>query len=120
MLVELAEGTSMAGVFTRSATRSAPVLDCQAKITQDSTPKAAIIVRPSTLLSFHNALKKRKYQQLYSLRLERKPGPKGPAKEILKAIVEMKQRNPRYGCPRIAHQINLGFGLDLSACAATG
>ena len=25
----------------------------------------------------------------------------------------MKQRNPRYGCPRIAQQINLAFGLDL-------
>ena len=29
MLVELAAGTSVAGVFTRSSTRSAPVLDCQ-------------------------------------------------------------------------------------------
>ena len=25
----------------------------------------------------------------------------------------MKQRNPRFGCPRIAQQINLTFGLDL-------
>ncbi len=25
----------------------------------------------------------------------------------------MKQRNPRYGCPRFAQQINLAFGLDL-------
>jgi hypothetical protein len=25
----------------------------------------------------------------------------------------MKQRNPRYGCPPIAQQINLAFGLDL-------
>jgi putative transposase len=25
----------------------------------------------------------------------------------------MKQRNPRFGCPRIAHQSNLAFGLDL-------
>lgn len=25
----------------------------------------------------------------------------------------MKQRNPRYGCPRIAQQINLAFGLNL-------
>ncbi len=25
----------------------------------------------------------------------------------------MKRRNPRYGCPRIAQQINLAFGLDL-------
>ena len=32
MLALLDSGTSVAGVFTRSATRSAPVLDCQAKI----------------------------------------------------------------------------------------
>ena len=25
----------------------------------------------------------------------------------------MKRRNPRYGCPRIAQQINLAFGLEL-------
>ena len=56
--------------------------------------KAAVIIRPSTLLSFHNALKKRKYRQLYSPRGGRKPGPKGPPKEVIKAIVGMKQRNP--------------------------
>ena len=75
--------------------------------------RAAIIIKPSTLLQFHNALKKRKYRQLYSPRGGRKPGPKGPSKEVIKAVVEMKQRNPRYGCPRIAQQINLAFGLDL-------
>ena len=73
----------------------------------------AIIIRPSTLLSFHNALKKRKYRQLYSPRGGRKPGPKGPSKEVITAIIEMKRRNPRYGCPRIAQQINLAFGLEL-------
>lgn len=75
--------------------------------------RAAIIIRPSTLLRFHTALVKRKYQQLYSPKGGRKPGPSGPAKEVISAIVEMKHRNPRYGCPRIAHQINLAFGLDL-------
>ncbi|MBL4750618.1 MAG: bifunctional glutamate N-acetyltransferase/amino-acid acetyltransferase ArgJ [Amylibacter sp.] len=34
MLVEIAAGSSVAGVFTRSATRSAPVLDCQSKLKQ--------------------------------------------------------------------------------------
>ena len=75
--------------------------------------RAAIIIKPSTLLSFHNALKKRKYRLLYSPRGGGKPGPKGPSKEVINAIVEMKQRNPRYGCPRIAQQINLALGLDL-------
>ena len=75
--------------------------------------KSAILIRPSTLLSFHRALKKRKYRLLYSSGGGGKPGPKGPSKEIINAIAEMKQRNPRYGCPRIAQQINIAFGLEL-------
>ena len=75
--------------------------------------RSAVIIKPSTLLAFHNALKKRKYRVLYSPRGGRKPGPKGPSKDVIQAIVEMKHRNPRYGCPRIAQQINLAFGLDL-------
>jgi putative transposase len=75
--------------------------------------RSAIIIKPSTLLSFHNALKKRKYRLLYSPSGGRKPGPKGPSREVIEAIVEMKQRNPRFGCPRIAQQINLAFGLEL-------
>ena len=42
-----------------------------------------------------------------------KPGPKGPSTEVIEAIVEMKRRNRRDGCPRIAQQINLAFGLEL-------
>jgi hypothetical protein len=75
--------------------------------------RSAIIIKPSTLLRFHNALKKRKYRLLYSPGGGRKPGPKGPSREVINAIVEMKRRNPRYGCPRIAQQINLAFGLEL-------
>ena len=75
--------------------------------------RSAVIIKPSTLLQFHNALKKRKYRLLYSPRGSSKPGPKGPSKDVINAIVEMKRCNPRYGCPRIAQQINLAFGLDL-------
>jgi hypothetical protein len=75
--------------------------------------RAAIIIQPSTLLQFHRALVNRKYRQLYSPRGGRRPGPAGPTKAVIEAVVEMKQRNPRYGCPRIAQQINLAFGLDL-------
>jgi len=32
MLAVMSPGTSVAGVFTKSATRAAPVLDCQTKI----------------------------------------------------------------------------------------
>ena len=75
--------------------------------------RAAIVIRPSTLLRFHAALVKHKYHQLYSPHGGRKPGPSGPSVEVIRAIVEMKHRNPRYGCPRIAQQINLAFGLEL-------
>lgn len=52
MLAALAPGSVMAGVFTRSATRSAPVLDCQAKIGLDSEGAAAIIVNSGNANAF--------------------------------------------------------------------
>jgi len=64
-------------------------------------------------LKFHNLLKKRKYRLLYSSGREGKPGPKGPSPELIQAIVELKQRNPRFGCLRIAQQINKAFGIDI-------
>lgn len=64
--------------------------------------RAAVVIKPSTLLRFHQALVKRKYRLLFSFRRHGKPGPKGPSAELIRAIVEIKQRNPRFGCPRIA------------------
>ena len=52
MLAVLAENTTMAGVFTRSATRSAAVLDCQAKINGASTGGAAIVVNSGNANAF--------------------------------------------------------------------
>ena len=75
--------------------------------------RAAVILKPSTLLRFHEALKKRKYHLLYSSLKKSKPGPKGPSPELKAVIVEMKRRNPRFGCPRIAQQINKAFGLNI-------
>jgi hypothetical protein len=54
----------------------------------------AIVLKPSTLLTFHKAMSKRKYRNLFSPNRLRKPGPKGPSAELIHAIVEMKQRNP--------------------------
>ena len=75
--------------------------------------RAAIIIRPSTLLKFHDLLKKRKYRLLYSSSRKGKPGPKGPSPGLIQAIVELKRRNPRFGCLRIAQQINKAFGIDI-------
>jgi putative transposase len=52
--------------------------------------RSAVIFKPSTLLHFHNILVKRKYRLLFSPKRRRKPGPKGPQEELIKAIVEMK------------------------------
>ena len=75
--------------------------------------RAAVILKPSTLLSFHDMLKRRKYRLLYTGRRKGKPGPKGPSHELIEAIVEMKRRNSRFGCPRIAQEINKAFGVDI-------
>jgi hypothetical protein len=45
--------------------------------------RSTVIIRPSTLLAFHNALKKQKYRLPYSNPGGRKPGPKGPTKEVI-------------------------------------
>jgi len=75
--------------------------------------KIAILIKPTTLLKFHKALVKRKYRLLFSNKTSRKPGPKGPSDELVKLIIEMKKRNPRYGYLRIAMQIQEAFGFDL-------
>ncbi len=72
-----------------------------------------VILKPSTFLQFHKILVKRKYHRLFSSPRKAKPGPKGPSKELIRAIVELKQRNPRYGCPRIAQLISTVFGIDI-------
>jgi hypothetical protein len=72
--------------------------------------RSAVIVKPATLLRCHAALKRCKYRWLYSLSRKRKPGPQGPSVEMTRAIVELKHRNPRFGCPRIAQQLANVFG----------
>ncbi|MCV2448409.1 bifunctional glutamate N-acetyltransferase/amino-acid acetyltransferase ArgJ [Paracoccus sp. DMF] len=54
MLVRLAPGTAIAGAFTRSSTRAACVLDCQAKLAgkQDDQQGAAIIVNSGNANAF--------------------------------------------------------------------
>ncbi len=52
MLAHLAPGSTVAGVFTRSSTRSAPVLDCQSKIGRGGDEGAAIIVNSGNSNAF--------------------------------------------------------------------
>src|SRR5215471_17729862 len=75
--------------------------------------RCGMVLKPSTLLHFHHLLTKRKYRMLFSSKRGRRPGAKGPAKELIDAVIELKRRNPTWGCPRIAQQITLAFGVDI-------
>jgi len=59
-------------------------------------------------------LVQRKYRLLFSPKRRAKPGPKGPEADIVRAVAEMKRRNPSWGCPRIAEQIGLAFGIPMN------
>ena len=74
--------------------------------------KLAIAFRPATLLAFHQALVRRKYLRLFSSKsCPKKSGPRVPDEALVRAIVELKSRNPRFGCPRIARIIAHTFGV---------
>jgi putative transposase len=76
--------------------------------------KLGALVKPATLLKFHKLLVDRKYQLLFSYPpRRRKPGPKGPSSEPIAAIVEMKRRNPKFGCVRVAQQIAHAFSVEI-------
>src|SRR5215469_12111181 len=75
--------------------------------------RSAIALRPSTVMHFHKMLTKQKYRMLFSSKRVRRPGPKGPTKELIDAVIEMKRRNCSWGCKRIAEQIALAFGIDI-------
>ena len=84
---------------------------CALLVSPERLSKMAVILKPSTLLCFHHALVKRKYRLLYSPRKRRRPGPKGPSKELIGVVIEMKRRNPRFGCRKIAEQISRAFAV---------
>jgi putative transposase len=68
----------------------------------------------ATLLRLHRALKTRKYRLLFSAAVRKKPRPRGPCRDVVAAVVEMKRRNPSWGCPRIAQQIALAFDVPIN------
>jgi transposase InsO family protein len=76
-------------------------------------PRSAVVLKPSTLLHLHSLLRRRKYRLLFSPKRGRRSGPKGPKQELIDAVIEMKRRNSNWGCPRIAQQIALAFGVEI-------
>ncbi len=75
--------------------------------------KCVVILKPSSFTRFHQALVRCKYRWLYASGRRSRPGPKGPSKELIAAVVEMKRRNPRFGCRKIAEQIAHTFGIQI-------
>jgi len=75
--------------------------------------KIAIVLKPATILKFHKALVKRKYQALFSNQTPKKPGREGPCEKLVELILQMKRRNPGYGYLRIAMQIEVAFGIKI-------
>src|ERR1017187_6662735 len=75
--------------------------------------RMAIILKPATLLRLHRGFKDFKYRFLYSSSPKKKPGPKGPTPELIRAICDLKRRNPRFGCPKIAQHLTKTFGIDI-------
>jgi putative transposase len=86
---------------------------CTRLIRRTRLVRSAIVLKPSTLLSLHNMLRNRKYRLLFSPTRKQRPGPKGLGQQLIEAVLEMKQRNPNWGCPRIAEQIALAFGTEI-------
>ena len=50
----------------------------------------------------------------FSSKGNKRPGPKGHHKMVISSIVELKRRNPRFGCPRIAYTISITFGIEVN------
>src|SRR5215467_10122558 len=69
---------------------------CSLWIKSNRLRRVAIAFKPSTLLNFHRALVRRKYRLLFSPKQGMKPGPKGPTADLIRDVVEMKQRNPTW------------------------
>src|SRR5271168_317260 len=63
--------------------------------------RSAIVLKPSTLLHLHSLLRQRKYSALFAPSRRRRPGPDGPDRDLIDAIVAMKLQNPRWGVPAL-------------------
>src|SRR4249920_2723627 len=85
---------------------------CSLWLSPNRRTKVSIVLRPSSFRRFHEALVRCKYRLLYSCKRRAKPGPKGPSAQLIAAVVEMKRRNPKFGCLRIAQQISYAFGTE--------
>ncbi|MFT6956375.1 MAG: putative transposase [Halieaceae bacterium] len=86
-------------------------------ISESRLKKIAVIIKPTTLLTFHKSLVNRKYSRLYSNKTRRILGRKPRDQAIIDLVIEMKRRNPSFGYGRISMQIFKAFGNTISRFA---
>jgi len=86
---------------------------CSLFLPRSRVDKVAVAIRPSTLLGFRQCPVRRNYRALFSPRRKTNPGPKGPSEQLIRVIVELKCRNPQFGCPRMALIILKTFDVDI-------
>src|SRR5271169_1772214 len=86
---------------------------CALLVSPQRLSKMAVILKTDAF-GFHHALVKRKYQLLYSPRKRLRPGPKGLSRELIGAVIEMKRRNPRFGCRKTGEQISRAFAIEIN------
>ena len=72
------------------------------------------MLKPSTIMRFHQALVRRKYHLLFTPKRRGNPGPKDPSQELIAAICGMKHRNPSFGYQRIAQQLSLVLDVEIN------
>jgi len=73
--------------------------------------KMDIAFKPATILRFHKALIKRKYN-FFSNKNKRKRGRKPPSEELIALVIDIKTKNPSFGYTQISMQIYQAFGLE--------
>ena len=67
---------------------------CTLLVSPRGLGKTAVILKTSTLLNLHRALVKRKYRLLYTPRRRGRPGPRGPSRELIDAVVRDETAQP--------------------------
>ena len=76
--------------------------------------RIAIIIKPTTIIKFHQYLVKRKYKNLFGNKSSKLSGRKPPSEELIQLVLSIKERNIKYGYLRISMQIYYSFGIYIS------
>lgn len=74
--------------------------------------RAAVVVSPATILKFHRYLVRRKYSKLFSNQ-KSKGGRPRISPDIRSLVIEIKTKNPMFGCPQIAAIVYDRTGISI-------